>query len=139
MSKPIIVSAMTTEEWADVVQNPGSIQVTTADIRPEGEAIPRPIEVAAAPDFTGGLCGIVSPGLDVLPLMIGKKLRPKEHIRDWEDSFAEIIAYDERRRQWRIVVDDNFSAWKTAEDIARDFEEFEEPDFVVDEVSSEPD
>lgn len=70
---------------------------------------------------------------DVLPrpfnrmkIYPGKKLRPKEHIRDWDKEVAEVMRYSEKRGKWEVVVADNFSGWFTEEQIGNDFEELPE-------------
>ena len=54
----------------------------------------------------------------------GKKLKPKEHMKNWDDSFAEVVKYSKKRNQWLILIDDNFSSWyNNIEDVLLDFEE----------------
>lgn len=54
----------------------------------------------------------------------GKRLKPKEHIRDWEGSLAVVSHYGQRQQKWLIIIDDNFTAWYTPEEAEKDFEEF---------------
>ena len=57
-------------------------------------------------------------------IKVGMKLIPKPDMRDWDDSFAEVYAQDGEK--FMVIVDDNFSAWLTVEEIEKEFDEVEE-------------
>jgi hypothetical protein len=58
-----------------------------------------------------------------MKLFEGKKLRPREHIRDWEDSVAEVVRYGKSKEKWCIIIDENFSGWYSEKEADEDFEE----------------
>ena len=62
-----------------------------------------------------------------MKLYPGKILRPREHIRDWDDETAKVNRYSEKFGKWDITVGGIFGAWYKAEDIENDFEECPEP------------
>lgn len=53
---------------------------------------------------------------------IGQKLRPKPHIRDWEDEAAEVISYNAEKKTFNIWLGGNWSANLTEEQINKDFD-----------------
>ncbi len=69
------------------------------------------------------LKGKVPPKPVRLIIYIGKKLKPKAHLRDWEDEEAEVLRYDVEKGKWNITSGGNFSAWLSVEEIEKDFEE----------------
>lgn len=56
-------------------------------------------------------------------IYVGQKLKPKPGVADWDDSMAEVQA--EKDGRFRIILDENFGAWLTSEEIERDYEEVE--------------
>jgi len=60
----------------------------------------------------------------MLELCLGKKLRPKEHIRDFEESVAEVTQFNgfKIKYLYYIVIDDNFGAWYSQDEADKDFE-----------------
>lgn len=59
-----------------------------------------------------------------MKLEIGKLLKPKQP--EFDDSTAEIIGYNNRTNKWHIIVDDHLTAWRTKEQIEKEFEEIDE-------------
>jgi 5'(3')-deoxyribonucleotidase len=53
---------------------------------------------------------------------LGMKLKPREHLREWPESTAEISGYDRSTQTWNIWMDGNFSTWVTVAELHRDFE-----------------
>jgi len=60
---------------------------------------------------------------DPMKLFEGKRLKIKEHLRDWDDSLSIVSHYGMTTKKWLIITDDNFSCWYSEEEADKDFEE----------------
>lgn len=60
-----------------------------------------------------------------MKLFEGKKIKPKEHIRDWDDSMAEVVSWGKTKKKWCIMTDNNFMGWYSEEEADAYFEEVE--------------